>query len=113
MNRKKCLIALVGHHPKRLKLSIDKEIVDKILFIKEKEKISGSDKQFEAIRELNNYYKKQLIQTEISEFSFREQALPIAELTYTICLQKLLGFDYVSVNISVGSDKGILTKFIL
>ena len=102
MNRKKCLIALVGHHPKRLKLSIDKEIVDKILFIKEREDISGSKKQFEAIRKLNHYYKEQLIQTEIAEFSFREQALPIAELTYTICLQKLTGFDDVSVNISGG-----------
>ena len=102
MNSKKCIFVLVGHHPNRLKLSIDKQIVDKIIFVKEREKISGSEKQLEAIEELNQYYKGQLIQTEICEFSFKEQTRPIAELTYMIYLQKFLGFNDISVNISGG-----------
>jgi len=102
MDDRKCLIVLVGLHPNRLKLSIDKEIVDKLIFIKEKEYISGTDEKIKVINELNEYYQKRLINTEILEYSFTIQTRPVAELTYTICQQKLLGFNNISVNISGG-----------
>ncbi|MFW9989855.1 MAG: hypothetical protein ACFFC3_14485, partial [Candidatus Odinarchaeota archaeon] len=97
-----CLIVLVGHHPNRLKLSIDKETFEKIIFIKEKEKISGFEYKSEVLKELTKYYQDQLILTEIIEFSFTEQTKPIAELTYTICRQKMQGYKKVLVNISGG-----------
>ncbi len=101
-HEKTCLIALVGHHPNRLKLSIDKETCDKIIFIKEKEKISGYEYKSKVLKELTKYYQDQLIITEIIEFSFNEQLKPVAELTYMICRQKILGYDRILVNISGG-----------
>ena len=99
---KTCLIVLVGLHPDRLKFSIDKEIVDKLIFIKEKENISGTNEKIRVINELNNYYQKQLITTKIVEYSFTIQTRPVAELTYTICQQKLQGFNKIALNVSGG-----------
>ncbi|MHA1491875.1 MAG: hypothetical protein ACTSRI_19755 [Promethearchaeota archaeon] len=101
-HKKICLIVLVGHHPNRLKLSIDKESCEKIIFIKEKEKISGFEYKSKVLIELTKYYQKQLILTEILEFNFTEQTRPIAELVYTISRQKILGYDKIIVNISGG-----------
>lgn len=99
---KTCLIVLVGHHPNRLKLSIDKVSCEKIIFIKEKENISGYEYKSQVLTDLMTYYQDQLILTEILEFSFTEQKKPIAELTYTICRQKMLGYKKILVNISGG-----------
>ena len=99
---KTCLIVLVGHHPNRLKLSIDKVSCDKIIFIKEKEKLSGYKYKSQILTELMKYYQEQLILTEILEFSFTEQTKPIAELTYTIYRQKMQGYKKILVNISGG-----------
>ena len=102
MEQKRCLIVLVGLHPERLKLSIDKEIVDKLTFIREKEKISGTDEKIRVIKELDEYYQKQLITTEIIEYSFTIQTRPVAELAYTICQQRLQGYSKITVNVSGG-----------
>jgi hypothetical protein len=102
METKKCLIVLVGHHPDRLKLTIDKEIMSKLILIREKEKLSGSEKQVEAINNLINYYEEQLIETQIRKFSFTEQTKAVAELVYLILEQKYLGFKSIAVNISGG-----------
>lgn len=99
---KTCLIVLVGHHINRLKLSIDKEPCEKIIFIKEKEKLSGYEYKSIVLTELMKYYQEQLILTEILEFSFTEQTKPIAELTFTICRQKMHGYKKILVNISGG-----------
>lgn len=99
---KTCLIVLVGHHPNRLKLSIDKVSCEKIIFIKEKENLSGYEYKSQVLTDLMKYYQDQLILTEILEFSFTKQTKPIAELTYTICRQKLLGYTKILVNISGG-----------
>jgi len=102
LENKKCLIVLVGLHPNRLKLSIDKEIVDKLILIKEREKISGTEEKIRVIQELKNYYQERLINTEIVEYSFTEQTRPVAELALTIYKQRLLGFKNISVNVSGG-----------
>jgi len=101
-HEKTCLIVLVGHHPNRLKLSIDKESCEKIIFIKEKEKISGFEYKSRVLTELTQYYQEQIILTEVLEFSFTEQTKPVAELTYIICMQRMQGYKKVLVNISGG-----------
>ena len=43
MNNTNCQIVLVGHSSFKLTLSIDKEIIHKIIFVTEKEKLSGTE----------------------------------------------------------------------
>ncbi|TFG21945.1 MAG: hypothetical protein EU529_12040 [Promethearchaeota archaeon] len=97
-----CQIVPVGHTSDRLILSIDKEIVDKIIFITEKEPLSGTDKAKETLNELIKHYEERIIKVESAEFSFHISNKPIAELTHKILQQKQSGIEEVKVNISGG-----------
>ena len=102
MERKKCQIVLVGHLPEKLILSIDKETFNKIIFITEKETLSGTIEAKKALDFLIKYYKKRMVKVESTNFSFQEQTKSIAELVYIIIQQKLLGFRDITVNVSGG-----------
>lgn len=100
--RKHCLIATVGHHPDRLINSIDKEIVEKIIFITEKEKLPGSEKASETLEYLMDYFIKKSIEVENVNLHFKESTMFVAEVTYLIYQQCALGFEKVIINISAG-----------
>ncbi|GAH04293.1 unnamed protein product [marine sediment metagenome] len=57
MVKKNCQFVLVGHHPKKLILSIDKTIVSKVIFVTEKDELPGTKAATKALEELINYYK--------------------------------------------------------
>lgn len=100
--RSHCLIATVGHHPERLINSIDKEIVQKLIFITEKEKLPGSEKASETLEYLMDYFIKKSIDVKNVKLHFKESSMFVAEVTYLIYQQRVLGFEKVTVNISAG-----------
>ncbi len=102
MDEKYCQIVLVGHTSQKLILSIDKEVVHKIIFISERQPLPGTPKAKVILDELINYYEKRRIPVQNVRFDFHVQTKPIAELTHLIYQQKLQGFDNVIVNISGG-----------
>ncbi len=99
---KTCQIVLVGHSPEKLILSIDKEIFDKLIFITEKEKQSGSKKALEALETLITTYRLRKTDVDHRTFSFKVETKPVAELTHLVYQQRLNGFKNVIVNISGG-----------
>ena len=99
---KTCQIVLVGHTSKKLIYSIDKEIFDKLIFITEKEKLSGSKKALETLDTLMTTYRLRKTNVEHRTFSFAVETKPVAELTHLIYQQQLNGFTNVIVNISGG-----------
>ncbi len=102
MNNKTCQIVLVGHSSEKLKLSIDKEIFDKLIFITEKESLSGSKKALETLKTLMNIYQSRKMNVEHRTFSFSIETRPVAEITHLIYQQKNMGFENIIVNISGG-----------
>jgi len=97
-----CLIATVGHHPDRLIFSIDKEIVEKIIFITEREELPGSEKARETLDYLTDYFTKKTIEVENIKLHFKESTMLVAELIFLIYQQRALGFKKISLNISAG-----------
>ena len=90
MLNKICQIVLVGHHPKKLIFSIDKEVFDKLVFITETQERSGSLKAKETLRYLINEYKGRKVDVENKTFSFDIEMKPVAELTHLIYQQKII-----------------------
>jgi len=99
---KHCQIVIVGHHHGKLTMSIDKEIVHKLIFITEKEMLYGTEEAEKTLRNLLDYYKKRKVVVESIKFDFSVQTKPIAQLIHLIYQQKLAGFDEITVNISGG-----------
>lgn len=102
MKGKHCQIVLVGHRPQKLILSIDKEIIHKVILITEKERLLGTEEASKTLKELMNYYQERRVETENIEFDFHIQTKPIAELIHLIYQQKLQGYEPITVNISGG-----------
>jgi len=103
MVKKNCQFILVGHHPKKLILSIDKTIVSKVIFVTEKDKLPGTKAATKALEELINYYKDRKVEVENVRFNLNPNTImAIAELTHKILQQKLLGYKNILVNISGG-----------
>jgi len=102
VNNKTCQIVLVGHSSEKLKLSIDKEIFDKLIFITEKESLPGSKKALETLKTLMNTYQSRKVNVEHRKFSFSVETKPVAEITHLIYQQKNIGFNNIIVNISGG-----------
>ena len=102
MNNTNCQIVLVGHSSFKLTLSIDKEIVHKIIFITEKEKLSGTKEALKILLELIKTYEQRKVAVEHIEFDFHIQTKPVAQLIYLILQQKQIGYKNVVVNISGG-----------
>ena len=102
MDNTNCQIVLVGHSSFKLTLSIDKEIVHKIIFVTEKEKLSGTEEALKILSELIKTYKQRKVVVEHIEFDFHIQTKPVAQLIYLILQQKQIGYKNVVVNISGG-----------
>ncbi len=102
MNNNNCQIVLVGHSSFKLTLSIDKEIVHKIIFVTEKEKLSGTKEALKILSELIKTYEQRKVVVEHIEFDFHIQTKPVAQLIYLILQQKQIGYKNVVVNISGG-----------
>lgn len=103
MAKKYCQFILVGHHPKKLILSIDKTIVSKVIFVTEKDELPGTKAATKALEELINYYKDRKVEVENVRFNLNPNTImAIAELTHKIIQQKLLGYKNILVNISGG-----------
>ncbi len=102
MNEKYCQIILVGHTLRKLILSIDKEVIHRIIFITEKRPLSGTPEAQKILNELMKYYLDRKVSVQNVKFDFHIQTKPIAELTHLICQQKFQGFDNITVNISGG-----------
>lgn len=103
MAEKYCQFILVGHHPKKLILSIDKTIVSKVIFVTEKDELPGTKAATKALEELINYYKDRKVEVENVRFNLNPNTImAIAELTHKILQQKLLGYKNILVNISGG-----------
>ncbi len=102
MNNTNCQIVLVGHSSFKLTLSIDKEIVYKIIFVTEKEKLSGTKEALKALSELIKMYEQRKVGVEHVEFDFHIQTKPVAQLIYLILQQKQAGYKDIVVNISGG-----------
>ncbi len=102
MNNTNCQIVLVGHSSFKLTLSIDKEVVHKIIFVTEKEKLSGTEEALKILSELIKMYEQRKVVVEHIEFDFHIQTKPVAQLTYLILQQKQIGYKNVVVNISGG-----------
>ena len=102
MDEKHCQIVLVGHTSHKLILSIDKEVIHRIIFISERQPLPGTPKAKVILDELINYYEKRRIPVQNVKFDFHIQTKPIAELTHLIYQQKLQGFDNIIINISGG-----------
>ena len=102
MDKRTCQIVLVGHTWQKLMYSIDKEIFDKLIFIIEKESLPGTQEAKETLEILLEEYKKRRINIEYKGFNFHVQNQPIAEMTYLIYQQKILGFSDIIINISGG-----------
>ena len=102
MNEKYNQIILVGHLPRKLIFSIDKEVIHKVTFITEKEPLPGTPEAKKILKELIKYYEDRKIPVQNVEFDFHIQTKPIAELTHLIYQQKLQGFENITVNISGG-----------
>ncbi len=102
MNNTNCQIVLVGHSSFKLTLSIDKEIVHKIIFVTEKEKLSGTKEALKALSELIKTYEQRKVVVEHIEFDFHIQTKPVAQLIYLILQQRQIGYKNVVVNISGG-----------
>lgn len=102
MKEKNCQIVLVGHTSQKLILSIDKEIVQKLIFITEREPLPGTPEAKKVLNVLNKYYKERKVEVQNIEFDFHIQTKPIAELVHLIYQQKFQGFNRITVNISGG-----------
>jgi len=99
---KTCQIVLVGHTWQKLMYSIDKEVFDKLIFIKEKKELPGSQQASETLKTLLNKYQKRKIEVEYRLFDFHIDKKPIAEMTHLVYQLKLLGFENIIINISGG-----------
>jgi len=99
---KTCQIVLVGHTWQKLMYSIDKEVFDKLIFIKEKKELPGSQQASETLNTLLNKYQKRKIEVEYRLFDFHIDKKPIAEMTHLVYQLKLLGFENIIINISGG-----------
>ena len=73
MKKRSCQIVLVGHRARKLVLSIDKEIVQKLVFVTEREPLSGTAEAKKALSDLNEYYRKRKVAVENVIFDFHEQ----------------------------------------
>ncbi len=102
MNNTICQIVLVGHSSFKLTLSIDKEIVHKIIFVTEKEKLSGTGEALKILSDLIKMYEKRKVAVEHVKLDFHIQTKPVAQLIYLILQQKQIGYKNVVVNISGG-----------
>lgn len=102
MKEKNCHIVLVGHTAQKLILSIDKEIVQKLVFVTEREPLPGTPEAKKVLNTLNKYYNERKVEVQNVVFDFHIQTKPIAELVHLIYQQKLQGFNKVTVNISGG-----------
>ncbi len=102
MNNTNCQIVIVGHSSFKLTLSIDKEIAHKIIFVTEKEKLSGTEEALKILSELIKTYEQRKVAVEHIEFDFHIQTKPVAQLIYLILQQKQIGYKNVVVNISGG-----------
>jgi len=102
MKRKSCQIVLVGHTAQKLIFSIDKEVVQKLVFISEREPLSGTAEAKKVLSELNKYYMERKVEVQNVLFDFHVQTKPIAELVHLIYQQKLQGFEDITVNVSGG-----------
>jgi len=102
MNNTNCQIVLVGHSSFKLTLSINKEIVHKIIFVTEKEKLSGTEEALKILSELIKIYEQRKVAVEHIEFDFHIQTKPVAQLIYLILQQKQIGYKNIVVNISGG-----------
>ncbi|HDZ18741.1 hypothetical protein LCGC14_0493050 [marine sediment metagenome] len=102
MDKRTCQIVLVGHTWQKLIYSIDKEIFDKLILIIEKENLPGTQEAEETLEILIEEYKKRKINVEYRQFNFHIPTKPIAEMTYLIYQQKILGFSNIIINISGG-----------
>ena len=102
MEKKNCQIVLVGHTAQKLILSIDKEVVQKLVFILEREPLPGTAEAKKVLSDLNKYYKERRVEVQNVLFDFHLQTKPIAELVHLIYQQKLQGFDKITVNVSGG-----------
>jgi len=102
MDKKTCQIVLVGHTWQKLIYSIDKEIFDKLIFIIEKENLPGTQEAKEVLEILLEEYKNRKVNVEHRQFSIHVPNKPIAEMTYLIYQQRLLGFNNIILNISGG-----------
>jgi len=100
MVKKTCQIILVGHNWQKLIFSIDKEVFDKLIFVSETKELPGSQKAYEALKNLMNEYQRRRVHIENRRLNFHIPTKPIAELTHLIYQQKLLGFENIIVNIS-------------
>jgi len=102
MTEKNCQIVLVGHTAHKLILSIDKEIVHKLIFITETEPLPGTQEAKKVLKELNKYYEDRKINVQNVKFDFHVQTKPIAELVHLIYQQKVQGLDNITINVSGG-----------
>ena len=102
MTSKSNQIVLIGHFLEKLILSIDKETVHKIVFISEKQPLSGTPEARKVLKGLIKYYGDRKIPVQNVEFDFHIQTKPIAELAHLIYQQRLQGFENITVNISGG-----------
>jgi hypothetical protein len=102
MTKKNCQIVLVGHTADKLILSIDKEVVQKIVFITEREPLPGTPEAKKVLSNLSTYYKDRKVEVQKALFDFHIQTKPVAELTHLIGQQKLQGYSPITVNISGG-----------
>ena len=102
MEKKSCQIVLVGHTAQKLIFSIDKEIVQKLVFVTEREPLPGTAEAKKVLKDLNEYYKKRKVEVQNVVFDFHVQTKPIAELVHLIYQQKVQDFNDITVNISGG-----------
>ena len=102
MKEKHCQIVLVGHTSQKLILSIDKEIVHKVIFITEKTPLPGTKEASKVLKEVMEYYQERKVEVENIKFEFQIQTKPIAELIHLIYQQKIQGYHPITVNISGG-----------
>ena len=103
MANKNCQFILVGHHSKKLILSIDKTIINKLIFITEMEQLPGTKAATKTLEELIQYYEDRKVKVENAKFNLNPDTnMSIAELTHKIIQQKLLDYSNILVNISGG-----------
>ncbi|MFW9829900.1 MAG: DUF6293 family protein [Promethearchaeota archaeon] len=102
MKQRNCQIVLVGHTSQKLILSIDKEVIQKLIFITEREPLPGTLEAKKVLNALNKYYKERKVEVQNVKFDFHIQTKPIVELVHLIYQQKLQAFDQITVNISGG-----------
>ena len=102
MKEKRSHIVLVGHTANKLIFSIDKEIVQRLVLVTEREPLPGTPEAKKVLSALNEYYNERKVEVQNVIFDFHIQTKPIAELVHLIYQQKLQGFGDITVNVSGG-----------